>query len=248
MKLKWIPKHLEKYLVIAIATIILSLDILNITSTSVIYEATLAVLAVLMFFLIKLENKIDNLHFDSAHFKISKFYQSRETLPSLEETASIAKNEIIIWGACLGHGIVKLRLLRNKLEQNCKIKILLMSLTDNSENNNMLINKVPQVTKNTGFEERLKIAHKELKEFYSSLDEKSKSLFEVRAYDSFPTATYLFIDKDLKNGMIRTETNLFGFYADELPSFEVLNSSNSTLYQVLIRSFQEIWGKANSIF
>jgi hypothetical protein len=94
----------------------------------------------------------------------------------------------------------------------------------------------------------LKIAHKELKEFYSSLDEKSKSLFEVKAYDSFPTATYLPIDKDLKNGVIRTEPNLFGFYADELPSFEVLNSSNSTLYQVLIRSFQEIWGKANSIF
>lgn len=247
MKFKELFKHLEKYIIIAIAVIVIALDIFNITSSSIVFEAILAVLALLMFSLIKLESKIDKIRTENKQTNFSTFYSDRDELPTFEESLSKAKTEIVIWAACLGSVIVRLKLLKNKIDQHCKVNILLMALEDENGNNNPVIKYVSEISKNTGFENRLKIAHKELIEFYNSLSEPYKKYLEIKIYMSFPTATYLFVDKDTNKGFIRVEPNLIGFWADELPSYEVTPYQGSNLYSVLNRSLSEIWSKSKSL-
>lgn len=247
MNFTWLPKHLEKYLIIVIAIIVLILDIFSITSTSVIYEAVLAIFAILVFFLIKLENKLDNIKIREDLFIIDKFNQNRSDLPSFDTSLLKAEKEIIIWAACLGSTILKLGTIKNHLKKRKKIKILLMALENESESENPLISYVSNFTKDKGFVERLKISHNVLKEFYTSLDKKTQQLLEIRTYLNFPTSTYLLLDKDNKNGIIRVEPNLYGLQSDEMPSFEVKASSNSSLYNVLLRSFIDAWENAKSL-
>jgi hypothetical protein len=183
------PKHLEKYIVISAAIMVVFLEILNITSNSIIFGAILSVLALLMFFLIKLENKIDNLRTGSINHKLNQFYQNRHECPSLETLLSKAKKEIVIWGANLSYVTSNLTLLERKLDEKCEIKLLLMSLHDEDGKQNPLIGYVSEILKDTiDFEGRLKNSHKVLINFYESLKDKQKDRFEVKIYNNFPSA------------------------------------------------------------
>lgn len=244
MKLNLILKHIEKYIVIAAAVIVIILDIFNITSNYIIFEAILAVLALLMFSLIKFENKFDKLKLEGRLNNIKYFNINRANLPSFEETFDKAKEEIVIWAACFGSGINKIRLIQNKLEQRCKVKILLMALLDENGNKNSSIAHAAEISKNTGLENRLNTAHKELRDFYTSLDKEFQNLLEIRTYLKVPTATFLLINKDTNKGFIIVEPSFIGFWADELPSFEVTQFIGSGLYNVIKRSFNETWSNS----
>lgn len=179
MNLNLILKHIEKYIVIATAIIVIILDIFNITSNYIIFEAILAVLALLMFSLIKFENKFDKLKLEGRLNNIKNFNTNRANLPSFEETFDKAKEEIVIWAACFGSGINKIRLIQDKLEQRCKVKILLMALLDENGNKNSSIEHAAEISKNTGLENRLNTAHKELRDFYTFLDKEIQNLLEI---------------------------------------------------------------------
>ena len=92
------PKHLEKYIIISIASIVLILDIFDYIDNSIIYETILAVLAVHLFFLIKLENRIDNLSKkETIKNNVKIFRLDSKSTQYLSNTLSVASKEIVIW-------------------------------------------------------------------------------------------------------------------------------------------------------
>ena len=173
MNTKRLSRHLDKYCVATIAISILILDIFNITSDSIISEATVAVLAILIFYLIKLENKIEKLtQLDNIEGIIS-FRLNRENLPGLEETFSSASEEIIFWGSALYSVHDRSDLIMQKLNQGCKVKILMMNTTDEEDNAiNPNIAAYQKITRHAGFENRVTVAKLEFEEIYNLLSSK----------------------------------------------------------------------------
>jgi hypothetical protein len=239
-----LKKHLDKYVVAFIAIVIILLDIIDITSQSIIFETTVAVLAILIFYLIKLENKIDKLtQIDNIEGLIS-FRLNRDNLPTLEETFSQASEEIIFWGSALYAVHDRSDLIQRKLGQGCKVKILMMDLYNEHEILNPNIDNYQKITRHVGFKDRVSVAKMEFEEIYNSLDNYRKELFEIRYYDLFPTANYVIIDRDSTNGFIRIEPCIYGCYSHESPSFDIGVRSASALFKVTCRSFEEVWSKS----
>ena len=134
------PKHLEKYIIISIASIVLILDIFDYIDNSIIYETILAVLAVHLFFLIKLENRIDNLSKkETIKNNVKIFRLDSKSTQYLSNTLSVASKEIVIWEPVLININDNFNLLREKIKKECQIKILIMAKYDENRNTHSII-------------------------------------------------------------------------------------------------------------
>lgn len=241
MNFKRFIKHYDKFCVAILALLILALDIFNVTTESILAEATMAVMAILIFFLIKLENKIDKLaQFDKIE-GIRSFHLSRDNLSSLEDIFDIVSDEIIFWGSALHSVHDRSDLIVKKLNQGCKVKILMMALKNKNGDLNPLIESFQKITRHVGFHDRLSISHMEFIGIYQSLDSYQRELFEIRFYDYFPTGNFILIDKDSGKGFIRIEPFIFGCNSHESPSFDVDSKTGTKLFRVVNRAFEEVW-------
>lgn len=247
MESKRFLKHFDKTVVFVTAIIILILDILGYTTPPLVYQAILAVLAIQILFLIKLENQIEKLsHIDDIE-GIKAFRLSRENLPTILNTFALASTELILWGSSLMSISYKSSLIIQKLNQGCRIKILLMAEKDVGGNVNGNIAKYQEIIKQVGFQKRLSLAHEELKALLGLLNETQKSLLEIRQYMFFPVANYVFIDKDSKKGLIRIEPSLFGFFNDQSPSFDIDARGGAKLFDLVCKTFEQAWSNSRPL-
>lgn len=247
MKSKRFLKHFDKVVVFVTAIIVLILDILGVTTSATVYQVILAVLAIQILFLIKLENQIEKLSYIDDIEGIRAFRLSRESLPTILDTFALASTELILWGSSLMSISYKSSMIIQKLNQGCRIKILLMAETDAAGNSNGNISKYQEIIKQVGFQKRLSLAHEELKVLGGLLNETQKSLLEIRQYTFFPTANYVIIDKDSKRGIIRVEPSLFGFFNDQSPSFDIDARSGAKLFELICKSFEEAWSNSRPL-
>lgn len=241
MNRKLIKKHFFEYLVMIIAILIIILDTFNITEANILLRVIVAVLAILIFILIKLDDRIDMLAQIDNFEGISGFRLNRENIPSLESTFKAASQEIIFWGSALYSVHDRSDLMKSKLNQGCKVKILMMSLFDENGNLNPCIEYYQKLTRHVGFKERVSVAKKEFENFAMKLDNYEKELFEIRYYTTFPTVNYVIIDRDYKNGLIRVEPCILGCQSIESPSFDIDMRSGLKLFKVICRAFDEVW-------
>lgn len=247
MKSKRLLKHFDKIVVFTTAITVLILDILGVTTSSTVYQVILAVLAIQILFLIKLENQVERLsHIDDIE-GIRAFRLSRENLPTILDTFALASTELILWGSSLMSISYKSSVIVQKLNQGCRIKILLMAEKDAVGDLNDNISKYQETIKQVGFHKRLSLAHEELKVLLGSLNETQKSLLEIRQYTFFPTANYVIIDKDSKRGMIRVEPSLFGFFNDQSPSFDIDARSGVKLFDLICKTFEQAWSNSRPL-
>ena len=236
-----IQRHLFKYLTMVIAIIIIILDLFNITDESILLEAIIAVIAILIFVLIKIDDKIDKLAQIDNFEGITGFRLNREKIPSLESTFALAKEEIIFWGSALYSVHDRSDLILKKLNQGCKVKILMMSLVDENGTLNPNIEFYQKLTRHVGFRDRVAVAKMEFEEIFNRLDKYQKGLFELRYYMVFPTANYIIIDRSSRNGLIRVEPCIYGCRSYESPSFDIDQKSGSKLFKVIGRAFIDVW-------
>ena len=126
----WFPKYFFKYLTLLIAILIIILDLFNITDESILLEVMVAIFAIIAFILIKLDDKVDKLAQIGNFEGIMAFRLNRENIPTLDNTFALASEEIIIWGSALYSVHDRADLILKKLDQGCKVKVMMMSLFD----------------------------------------------------------------------------------------------------------------------
>ncbi len=83
-------------------------------------------------------------------------------------------------------------------------------------------------------------AIKYINKWVNSVDEASRKNIEVRCYDTFPTALYLFIDKDQDDGFVIVSPTFPYLDFNDRPAFKVKHSDDKILFENLCKSFDSI--------
>lgn len=233
-------KNIEIGALIIVALILIVLDISGITS--LVAEATLAILVFIAFHLIRMGERLDEIESQDELRAIDRVYERSSELPPLEDVLTNAKTEIVFWGSVIGHVINQRNLVTKKLAEGVTIRVLFMSYQLEDGTENPLVEAASDLSTGVNMRTRLQTTHNEFETFLSSLQPQHAQLLEVRVFDTFPTAAYLFVDKESQRGIARLTPSLYGFEPGTMPSFEF--SRRSATYENLVRSFQTMWSEA----
>ncbi len=141
-------KNIEAWIIFLITLILVLLDLFNVVNLSILSEVFLALLAALLYLTIKINRNIERTVSSRNIESSCKFYSKRSELPPYTHSINAAKHEICLLSV---HATSFIRqdeeLLKEKLRNKCKIRILIMSDQDKNGNSNLAVGVFEELTK-----------------------------------------------------------------------------------------------------
>ena len=236
-------RNIEIYVLTLLAIVIAVLDIFNVVNQLIANAVILSVLAALLYGRI-----LDRRQFENQIHGIREFHENRETVPSLQETLSGAKRELLLIGVALTSVVHSQRaLLENLARKGCKIKIAVWKPPSDNQQRALLIEKLEDVIDVPDLERNLPGNIERLRHWYSSLDESARKNIEIRGYTAFPSLSIIFVDKDNPEGLVHVEPIIYRAPPEELPSFRLGPHDAPKLFQILGRRYTLLWENSESL-
>jgi hypothetical protein len=181
----------------------------------------------------------------NSKFSMAGFYPSSRNLPSYESTINKANHEICLLGI---HGTNFIRLnediLTKKLSTGCKVRILLMAENDDDGINNN-IKQFQDITYHSSILEDLQASRKYNENWINDLNRDLKENIEIKYYKIFPTALYLFVDKEHDNGFVIISPTLPYIKTNDRPAIIIASEYDKDVFKKLAKSFEDIWNNSN---
>jgi hypothetical protein len=235
-------ENVENYLIILISVIIAALNLIGAASFAVISSAILGVLSLVAYGQIKSSRLLKTIKQSTEIQGVTAFYSDRQNVPALEKRITLSTEEIGIMGLQLSAIIHNyLPLLTQQALKGCRIKLLMMSPTDESGIALPWVEEVGKVHTFLGLRNMLNSNIEQLSNWYEELPATLRKQVEIKLFPTIPTVSTLFIDKDSDSGLIKVEPILHKFPPSQRPSFVVNRYSAPALYKNLVGSFDDLW-------
>jgi hypothetical protein len=240
--------NLELYMLVAIATVIVALDIFGVVDPPVIYAAILAVLVFLLYGRIEDHHRFKALMSKGQMRGIRRFYPNRPSLPPLNSTLLAAEHEVLIIGFSLTYLMRTQQSTVEKIAFNGrKVRLAAWSPPQNDPARKLLIGSVQELVGLTDLEGFLSTTIRQIQHWYNSLGQEARRNIEIRGYTTIPTSVIVCIDSDYPQGYIRVEPILYKTPPECIPAFELTERDDPDLYRVLKKTYSELWNGAQSI-
>jgi hypothetical protein len=237
---------IESYIVVAVGLVVFVMSLFNNLTNSVMFQVILAALSALIYLTIMGRRETKELYFGDIEGIIT-FHPNRDKLIPLDHWFNKAKKEIVLYA--VQHSAVVhqyLGLLKDKAENGCRIKILMMSarMPDGEVNPN--VRESESQRRYTGLLPQIENNTKTLREWWESLSESARQVVEVRMYQEYPVATYTFIDRDEANGFVLVEIQHYGVHVHDMPHYIVTKKDDSSarFFQTHCESFDRLWSRS----
>lgn len=212
----------------------------------------MAVLSILIYSIIVERRENKKLGGEKQIEGITQFHPTREKLPKLDTVIKAAKKEIVLYAVIhnsLVHG--HLGLLREKAENGCKIKILIMDAKDSHGNKNPNLKALgeirPDVWGRHRAISRIEANTNILRNWLEALSPQLRQMVEVRTYTEVPVAAYTVIDRDEIEGFAIVEVMLYGTDVYNIPHYIISRKDSGKFFDIHCSSFDILWSKSKAL-
>lgn len=210
---------------------------------------TTAILLPMMRVFLEIEGDLSKVKNNAVTSSIEVFRPERKgALPSLENTISATKNDVLIVGMRLtsAAALRGSEFVEEMLHSKKTIRVLFLSpyLTDGTPN--PMTELVDDLGRLPAGDTRDTINKnmRNLSYWRSQLPKEDQSRLQIRGHIKIPSANAVLIDASSSDGMIRIEPNIVGLAQDQSVSFDVTAHSSRLLYDKLRKCHEELWANA----
>ncbi len=173
---------------------------------------------------------------------------NRSYMPQLKDVMNLAKKEIILYA--VQHTFLRhygLDTLISKVQNGCKVRILMMSPTDSSGQPNPNVAESESHRTYSGLLEQIKVSRETFVKWYASRTSDEKKNIEIKEYDRCPTVTLTIIDPESDDAQMITELLIYGIDVQKLPSFCLRKHEAKNLFDAQLESFETLWKQAQYV-
>lgn len=123
----------------------------------------------------------------------------------------------------------------------------MMSPTNGSGHSNPNVAESESHRTYSGLLEQIKVSRDTFIKWFDSRTPEEQKKIEIKEYEQCPTVTFTIVDPETDDALMVTELLIYGVDVQKLPSFVLLRSQATNLFDAQFNSFESLWAKARFV-
>lgn len=194
-----------------------------------------------------IEKAISELQTQSTVAGICRLYEDRTQLPPLLRDLQSTRRELFVVGlALVSLTLTFLDALRERAEQGCKLRVLMICPGHNGQVNPV----IREIAINLGFDpddyaSSIEGSLGRLLSMKASLPEEKQKNVEIKVYDCVPTFVMMAFDGNTRTGRVRFDLIPYKVSRSLWPTIELRHDERSKIYEFFYQSANQLWQDAH---